>query len=41
MVGAIVHVLVELEAERIGLGVIITGFLEFADVVHTLGMPFA
>ena len=40
MVEAVVHVLLEPEAELVGVGVRSTGFLELLDVFHTLGGLF-
>ena len=40
MVEAVVHVLLKPKAELIGVGVLLTGFLELADVFHTLGGLF-
>ena len=40
MVEAVVHVLLEPEAELIGVGVLPTGFLELLDVFHTIGGLF-
>ena len=40
MVEAVVHVLPEPEAELIVVGVLLTGFLELPNLVHTLGGLF-